>query len=411
MPGASSESRGGSAPLEVAPGFWEDDVIRKSSAARHMGHLIRAYRLHPSRGRRPLSQEVVAGWAGITQAQLSRIETGPPIVHLDRLIHWARLLQVPEELLWFRLPASAESPLSTADAASAADDPLALLQEQWHLLVRTDNLIGPRFALAGVRGGFAAAEHLTKTRRAAERAQAVALAARFAESAAWLHEEVEQQLNAAAWTGRALELAYEAGDDVMVAWCLHRRSQQATGSGDPGQVIGLAEAARRDETALPTTARAALRVQQARGHAEDHDHRAALSLLDRAHDWAGTNDDGDAREGLGAYCTDAYIEVKRAECLMMLGRPRDAAQVYESAVPALPAVYRRDQAAGLVGLAAACLADHRHDQAADALRTALPLAATVGSARLVRQAVRLAGHLDAAHGLQDLVHAVLEMPR
>ncbi|MFF5202974.1 hypothetical protein ACFY3B_25570 [Micromonospora parva] len=51
-----------------------------------------------------LPQTVVAGWLGITQAQLSRVENGPPLVHLDRLVHWAKLLGMPARSLWFRLP-------------------------------------------------------------------------------------------------------------------------------------------------------------------------------------------------------------------------------------------------------------------------------------------------------------------
>jgi transcriptional regulator with XRE-family HTH domain len=72
-----------------------------------MGRLIRAYRLHPHHGRRGLSQQRVAEWAGITQAQLSRIESGPAILHLDRLGQWACLLDVPQQHLWFYLPREA----------------------------------------------------------------------------------------------------------------------------------------------------------------------------------------------------------------------------------------------------------------------------------------------------------------
>ncbi|MGH2733251.1 MAG: AAA family ATPase [Actinomycetota bacterium] len=50
---------------------------------------------------------MVGAWVGITQAQLSRIENGPPIVHLDRLVHWARILRIPQEHLWFKLPEEA----------------------------------------------------------------------------------------------------------------------------------------------------------------------------------------------------------------------------------------------------------------------------------------------------------------
>jgi len=66
---------------------------------------------------RPLAQEIVVGWVGITQAQLSRIESGPPIKDLDKLTEWARALQIPASLLWFKLP---EHRL-----ARAPDEPLA----------------------------------------------------------------------------------------------------------------------------------------------------------------------------------------------------------------------------------------------------------------------------------------------
>jgi hypothetical protein len=40
----------------------------------------------------------------MTQGQLSRVENGPPIVHLDRLVQWARLLRIPPRHLWFAMP-------------------------------------------------------------------------------------------------------------------------------------------------------------------------------------------------------------------------------------------------------------------------------------------------------------------
>jgi tetratricopeptide (TPR) repeat protein len=69
-----------------------------------MGEVIRQYRHHPHHGRHPLTQERVGAWMRLTQAQLSRIENRPPIVHLDRLIDWARTLGIPGDLLWFELP-------------------------------------------------------------------------------------------------------------------------------------------------------------------------------------------------------------------------------------------------------------------------------------------------------------------
>ena len=76
-------------------------AARQALADRHLGRVIRAYRCHPYHGRYALPQTVVAGWLGITQAQLSRVENGPPVVHLDRLAHWAKILGIPGVLLWF----------------------------------------------------------------------------------------------------------------------------------------------------------------------------------------------------------------------------------------------------------------------------------------------------------------------
>ncbi|MGH3713557.1 MAG: transcriptional regulator [Micromonosporaceae bacterium] len=68
-----------------------------------MGQVICAYRHHAFHGR-VLPQEIVAGWVGVTQAQLSRVESGPPITDLTKLVHWAKTLCIPADLLWFKLP-------------------------------------------------------------------------------------------------------------------------------------------------------------------------------------------------------------------------------------------------------------------------------------------------------------------
>ncbi|MGA4726203.1 hypothetical protein ACPB67_02180 [Micromonospora taraxaci] len=93
-----------SAPPVVPASFWDHEPVRQALAERHLGRLIRAYRSHPYHGRVALPQTVVASWLSITQAQLSRVENGPPLVHLDRLAHWAQILRIPASRLWFGLP-------------------------------------------------------------------------------------------------------------------------------------------------------------------------------------------------------------------------------------------------------------------------------------------------------------------
>ncbi|MEU4243124.1 AAA family ATPase [Actinoplanes sp. NPDC026619] len=90
-------------PPLVYGSFWEHPDIRAAASGRHMGRLIAAYRHHPMHGI-PIPQEIVGLWANKSQAQISRYENGSPDGRLDRLTYWARLLGIPNWLLWFALP-------------------------------------------------------------------------------------------------------------------------------------------------------------------------------------------------------------------------------------------------------------------------------------------------------------------
>jgi tetratricopeptide (TPR) repeat protein len=93
--------------------------MRRALATRHMGKIARAFRTHAYG--RPISQSVAASWFFLTQAQLSRIESGPPIQNMDRLVQWAHILRIPADLLWFPLPA----PREPTRAGRCADDDFA----------------------------------------------------------------------------------------------------------------------------------------------------------------------------------------------------------------------------------------------------------------------------------------------
>jgi transcriptional regulator with XRE-family HTH domain len=95
------------APPQVPTEFWQTDRLRDAFAARHMGEVARAYREHPYH--QPvygggIPQRLLGQWLGLSQAQMSRIENGPPIRNLDILAYWARILRIPPDLLWFDLP-------------------------------------------------------------------------------------------------------------------------------------------------------------------------------------------------------------------------------------------------------------------------------------------------------------------
>jgi tetratricopeptide (TPR) repeat protein len=259
------------------------------------------------------------------------------------------------------------------------------LREQWHALVKTDNLLGPRFALASVLNQITTIEALLPVLRGEQRLEIVGLGAQYAESAAWLYEDVGNMAQARYWTSRAMEWAYEGDDERMVAWTIFRRSQQAAATPNPAQVIGLAQAARRHDEQLATPTRAAIRVQEAYGHALDGDEQASQRLLDKAHTWAASDTVGDARDGHGSYCTPSYIEIQRANCWLATGRPKKAVILYEEGLRTLPAVYQRNRAAALSRLAVAYTADGKPEQAANTAHAALPIARSTGSRRTLAE--------------------------
>jgi hypothetical protein len=109
-------------PPEVPAEFWQTEQFREAFAAQHIGRVLRAYRTHPHHyavyGPDGISQTLLGQWLGLRQPQVSKIETGPPTPHLDRLQHWARVLRIPAELLWFRLPAD-KGELTAAEPAAS----------------------------------------------------------------------------------------------------------------------------------------------------------------------------------------------------------------------------------------------------------------------------------------------------
>lgn len=104
-------------PPEFPRSFWIDSHMERALDSWHMGKVLAAYRTHPQHGR-TLSQELVAGWLNLTQAQLSRIESGRAPEELSKLIHWANVLGIPSDLLWFKLPSDRRPPTQRDTATS-----------------------------------------------------------------------------------------------------------------------------------------------------------------------------------------------------------------------------------------------------------------------------------------------------
>lgn len=265
--------------------------------------------------------------------------------------------------------------------SSQVDALITHLREQWHLLVKTDNLLGPRHAVSGVLDQLAIIKELLRVTRDDTRRQGARLAAQYAESAAWLHEDAGDLPTAHYWTGRAMEWAHQAQDPLMLAWSLFRRSQQSLTEHDPGQAVGLIQAAHRPGSQLPKPMRAAMFQQEALAVALDGNEPASQRLIDTAHDWAVPDASGDAHQGHGSFCTPNYLEVQRARCWLATGRPKRAIAAYEIALTDMPTVYHRDRGMALAGLATAYTATSEPDRAATLASEALRIGRAAGSRR------------------------------
>jgi transcriptional regulator with XRE-family HTH domain len=112
-------------PPSVPRQFWDTDQMRDALNTWHVGRVIFAYRTHPWHPR-PLSQETVGNWLGLTQAQLSRIENGRAPEELTKLVAWAQILGIPSELLWFKLPDEADASPAAAESVETLAVPVLL---------------------------------------------------------------------------------------------------------------------------------------------------------------------------------------------------------------------------------------------------------------------------------------------
>ena len=264
-------------------------------------------------------------------------------------------------------------------SAGQLEELIGLLDDQWHALVRTDNLLGPRHALGGVRDQLGVIDTLLRSVRPPVRHRVLELGAKYAESAAWLHEDSGDMNGARYWTGRSMEWALEAGDRLMMSWVLFRRGEHAAADGDAAAVAGLAAAARRERKNLPGPMLAAILQQEAHAYALDGDEAACHAALDQAHRQAASPDDrGDASNGHGSFCTPAYVEMQRGLCWLLLGQPAKARAALDGAIRSLPPVYRRDRGVALSALATAFAAIGEADEAAITATQALAVARDAG---------------------------------
>ncbi|MEU5525501.1 hypothetical protein ABZ744_00995 [Micromonospora chersina] len=397
--------------------FWEHEPVRHALAERHLGQVIRAYRYHPYHGRNPLPQTMVAGWLGITQAQLSRVENGLPLVHLDRLAHWASLLGIPASRLWFALPRKfpvvAERPSITPEEGGATD------RRQFHAVAALTGIqasgcfdllappadLPPTVGMEQVRYAGSLVDEFRRADAAVgadalcdiamqvhKRLSAWAAKAAYSRSvgdalqsaladlaiqAAWLAIDADRRTEARPFLNEAIARARIADDsrvEVRAFACMSLLLREE----QPGEAVHCAEAAMRASAGWATPRLSTLlHLRAAYAHATLRDvlgFEQEMTRARRAFD-GGTHEDD---LPFISFVTAQEVTGIQGLSYLALDRPDRAAECFRSVTGTPSAAHRRNQVYYTVQLARAA---SRHGDVGEAARVGMRALPEVGRVR------------------------------
>jgi tetratricopeptide (TPR) repeat protein len=348
----------------------------------------------------------MSSWLGITQSQLSRLESGRNRVRdLDKLIHYARVLGLPTDLIWFevpaeqqaqvvppptevRLPAGFRVPASVVSTERGLADSLLLTLQQY---AATDNLAGSRSLVAVVPHQVQFIEQLVGRSRGQGHTQLLYVAARFAEFAGWVNQDAGDLREAMRWSNAALDYAQEAEDSRLTSYIQMRKSSIASDGNKPRLALGFAQAALQIGPSLSPQVRAVAYRQAAQAYAISGDANGCARALQKAYELAAQAPDDE--NDIARYCTPSYIEMEAANCWVELERPKEAIKTLHQGLSEWRPEFQRDLGLCLARLAVAYAGSEEPDNAVAVAQQSLTIAANTQSRRIAGQLARVPGLL------------------
>jgi DNA-binding transcriptional regulator YiaG len=174
------------------------------------------------------------------------------------------------------------------------------------------------------------------------RAEALRLAARFAEFTGWMAQENGDEAAATWWTNHAVTLAVEGGDHELPPYAFVRRAELALYRQDGLGTVALARQALTNSRNRRTLTLAAQR--EAQGHAVMGDRAACLRMLDHATELLQRPDEESTEPLLGSTTMHDPFAFVRGWCLHELGRSREAVEVLSAEFDLTPATASRSRA-------------------------------------------------------------------
>ncbi len=370
--------------------------MRAALDAWHMGRVIAAYRTHPHHGR-PLRQETVAAWVGITQPQLSRIENGPPITDLGRLTQWARLLCIPPERLWFQVqrqraaPPPAHAPLPAPVPVAARAAPAvpggggdAGAVAAWRTV---DAQIGGAHLYATVTAYLRdqVAPRLFGG-KGDEGAGVFTAAAALTEMAGWMAHDAGHDNRAERHFTRARDLSGVGDDSHLRVHVLASLAHLAHHRARPDDAIDYAAQGQQELTAGPSHPELAARLWalQARGHAAAGRSRETRALPGRA-ETALQGGNGAAPSPWVSPFDAGSLAGEAARCMRQLGDLPAAQHHAQRVLELWPAGRTRSRAFGHLTLAGVLIERGELEQACTVATDVLRTTGSLGSYLVIRQ--------------------------
>jgi tetratricopeptide (TPR) repeat protein len=406
-------------PPMVSPTFWSTPALRDALAAQHIGRVARAYRRHSefaSRyGRGGVSQELLGTWLGLTQAQVSRIENGPPVRNLDTLAHWARVLQIPRHLLWFKLPPGRGVKDVRRDSQVTTAAPLPAKSSVADVLVHDPDAVAMRaFRTADLQAGgghlYASvvrylqadmAPRLFGTDNGASNPALFTAAAALTEMAGWMAHDAGRDASAQRHFGRALALVQVGGDHQLSAHILGSMSHLASYLGAPDEAIALARQGRTALHAGPVdpALEARMFALEARGVAgkDPADPAECARLLLRAEQALEDTPSAPASTWVSHF-DEGSLASETTRCLRQLGDLEQARQQAERIISLRPSHRTRSRAFGQLALASVLIAQREPDQAVGIAADVLNSTQSLGSYLVISQLIQLQRQLEPYRG-------------
>jgi tetratricopeptide (TPR) repeat protein len=323
---------------------------------------------------------------------------------LDKLIHYARSLKMPTDLLWFELPEENETLKRSGDVFALPDGPLVAatsshtesaladsLLKTLDLYSGMDNLAGPQPLVNIAPQQLRFVEDLLSNARGKDRKQLLRVGARYAEFVGWIYQDTGALNSAMQMSSIALDFAQEADDEALISYILMRRSNIATDAKRPELALKLANAALDKATDLPPRYRAVALRQRAHAYAQLDKSGECASTLELALKFAERS--VDSENELAQYCTPEYVEMEAAHCWIELRQADKAIGTLQHSLEGWKPEFRRDLGLCLARLAVAHASSDQIKNALVVADRALEIARETGSFRTADQLARIPGIL------------------